>query len=162
MGGGFGRKKIMSVRNAKLIYTRPKQVEMRISDSQQMVSPESAESEININFPSRNINNVVAHSSFVDNLVIEQNTNITFSANIKIQGLPEVKTTKFYKIRFQNGSTITTINGREYGKDGPYGFYWGNDDFLLHTTGIYNVVTSSNIRLHDNSIAINIRCIKKE
>jgi len=87
MGGGFGGKKIISVRNAKLIYTRPKQVEMRISDSQQMVSPESAKAEVNINFPSREINNVIAHSSFVDNLVIERNTDITFSADIKIEGL---------------------------------------------------------------------------
>jgi len=93
MGGDQGGKRMVSIRNPRIIYNRPEKVEVRLSDSEQILSKKSIETETAIEFPGSVSTNIV--SNFADNLILENNAEVFFVADISIEGLLEVKTIKF-------------------------------------------------------------------
>jgi len=93
MGGDQGGKRIVSIRNPRLIYNRPVNVEVRISDSEQILSNRSKETTTDVEFPGSVSTFIV--SDFANNLVFNSNTDVFFAADISIEGLLDIKTIKF-------------------------------------------------------------------
>jgi len=81
-GGGTGSGRyITEIKDAEISYNRPKNVELRLHDSYQMLSSETQQKYVKLN--SFGANSMVVASNFVNNIIANKNTEPVFSVVFK-------------------------------------------------------------------------------